>query len=159
MLAVYPGTFDPFTLGHQNILERSAKLFDEVIVAVSSSPAKHPILTLEQRVDMIQTCVAHNFKNVRVYGFSGMLVDFLQEQNADILIRGIRNIIDSGFELSLQGMYKKLMPELEVVLLQAAPEISYISSSLVRDVIQHKGDITPFVPKEISDYCAQNLHI
>ena len=154
MLAVYPGTFDPFTIGHLDILTRSARLFDKVIVAVSNSPSKKPIFSLEERVNLTKSCVQH-LPNVEVYGFTGMLIDFLRENNADILIRGIRNLIDSEFELSLQGMYKMLMPELEVVLLQASPKIAFISSTLVRDIIQHNGDTSPFVPKQIFEYIEQ----
>lgn len=155
MLAVYPGTYDPFTIGHLDVLTRSAKLFDKVIIAVSNSPAKKPIFSLEERVNMTRASVAH-LKNVEVYGFTGMLIDFLREHNADILIRGIRNMIDCEFELSLQGMYKMLMPELEVVLLQSSPNIAFISSTLVREVIEHKGDTSPFVPKIVYEYIEQH---
>jgi pantetheine-phosphate adenylyltransferase len=151
MLAVYPGTFDPFTIGHLDILERSSKIFEKVIIAISNSPNKNTVFNLDERVAMTKECVS-KYQNVEVIGFKGMLIDFLKEQNADILVRGIRNMIDSEYELSLQGMYKMLMPELEVILLQSSPKIAFISSTLVREVILHKGDISPFVPNEIFEY-------
>ncbi len=151
MLAVYPGTFDPFTSGHMDILERSVKLFDKVILAVSESQAKSPIISFKERTEIVEQC-AKRFDNVEVVPFTGMLVDFLRERQAGVLVRGIRNLFDCEYELSLQAMYKKLMPSLEIVMLPASNEVNFISSSLVRDVIRHHGDITPFVPIEVIEY-------
>lgn len=158
MIAVYPGTFDPLTKGHEDILNRSAKIFDKIILAISNSPSKNPMLTLEERTMLARKSMMHH-QNIEICGFSGMLIDFLKEKQAQVLIRGCRNIIDAEYELSLQGMYKALMPELEVILLPANPSVSYISSSLVRDVYIHHGDTSPFVNKEINDFLIQKTKI
>ena len=155
MLAVYPGTFDPFTLGHLDILKRSSCIFSKVILAVSESPAKSPVVNFKDRTEIVKLC-ASGFPNVSVEPFTGMLVDFLQERNAGVLVRGIRNLFDCEYELTLQAMYKKLMPSLEIVMLPASPNVSFISSTLVRDVIRHYGDITPFVPPEVSKYLTEH---
>jgi|SRR5574344_67412 pantetheine-phosphate adenylyltransferase len=151
MIAVYPGTFDPLTKGHEDILLRSAKLFDHIIIAVAENPRKKTMITFKDRITLTQESF-QNIPNIKVYGFTGMLIDFLKEHHANILIRGCRNITDAEYELSLQSMYKKLMPELEVILLPANPDVSFISSSLIRDIISHNGDTTPFVNQRIKEY-------
>lgn len=148
-LAVFPGTFDPFTLGHHDIVMRAVRIFDQVLIAVANSPVKHTLMTLEDRVEAIQ----HTYQdanNIRVLGFSGMLVDFLQEHKADILVRGVRTVADYDYEVQLAGMYRALMPEMEIVLLPTSGHLSYISSSLVREVIIHQGEYNKFVRPEVA---------
>lgn len=152
--AIYPGTFDPFTLGHLDILKRASKVFSNVIVAVSENPGKCPLFTLEQRVQMVYEAISE-LHNVTVKPFTGMLIDFIRESNADILIRGIRNIIDCEYELSLTTMYKQMAPGIEIIMLAASPKTTFISSTFVRDIIIHHGDASLFVPpvvlKKIND--------
>ncbi|MGN0902093.1 MAG: pantetheine-phosphate adenylyltransferase [Succinivibrio sp.] len=147
-LAVFPGTFDPLTLGHMDIISRSAKIFDNVMIAVAKSPSKHTLFDLETRVQLTEKSVSH-LHNVTVKGFDGMLIDFLKENNANILIRGVRTVADYDYETQLSGMYRLSMPELEVVLLPTNSTVSFISSTLVREVIIHGGDIKKFVPEPV----------
>ncbi|MCR5536421.1 MAG: pantetheine-phosphate adenylyltransferase [Succinivibrio sp.] len=154
-LAVFPGTFDPFTLGHHDIVQRSANIFDKVLIAVANSPAKHTLMTLADRVTAIQQVYAGQ-EQITVMGFSGMLVDFLKEQKADILVRGVRTVADYDYEVQLAGMYRALMPEMEIVLLPTSGHLSYISSTLVREVIIHHGDISKFVLPPIAQMVARN---
>ncbi len=147
-LAVFPGTFDPLTLGHLDIIERSARLFSRLIIAVANSPSKHPLLSLEDRVESARQGLIH-VPNVEVMGFSGMLIDFLKEQKADILVRGVRTVADYDYEVQLAGMYRTMMPQLEIVMLLTSGNLSFISSTLVREVITHKGDVSKFVPAAV----------
>ena len=150
MLAVFPGTFDPFTKGHLDILKRAAKMVENITIAVCESPSKHTLFTLEQRVEMVKQCI-HNPK-INVIGFSGLLPNLLKELNADFLIRGVRNTIDFEYELSLTAMYRDFLPNLEIVMLPTDHKYSYISSTLVREIYKHGGDIKPYIPDEISSY-------
>ncbi|MGN0915373.1 MAG: pantetheine-phosphate adenylyltransferase [Succinivibrio sp.] len=150
-LAVFPGTFDPLTLGHMDIISRSAKIFDSVMIAVAKSPSKHTLFDLDTRVKLTEKSVSH-LNNVTVKGFDGMLIDFLKENNANILIRGVRTVADYDYETQLSGMYRLSMPELEVVLLPTNSTVSFISSTLVREVIIHGGDIKKFVPEPVFSY-------
>lgn len=149
---IYPGTFDPVTHGHSNIIARAADMFDEVIVGVAVSPSKKTLFTLKERVEMLQETISH-LSNVQVIGFSGLLVDFAKQQNATILIRGLRTTMDFEYEFSLTSMYKKLMPELESVFLTPSEEFGFLSSTIVREVAIHHGEIDqfvhPFVAKSI----------
>lgn len=149
-LAVFPGTFDPLTLGHYDIIVRSCKLFDEVLVAVANNPSKHTLITLEDRVEMIKATTAPIGK-VRVEGFSGLLVDYLRDHRAQILIRGVRTVADYDYEIQLTGMYRTMMPELEIVMLPTSGSLSFISSTLVREVLIHHGDVSRFVPQPVCD--------
>ena len=156
-LAVFPGTFDPLTLGHFDIIKRACRIFDKVIVAVAASPSKNPLLTLEQRVELAKEACS-GCGNVEVTGFCGMLVDFLRERSASILVRGVRTVADYDYEVQLAGMYRALMPQMEIVMLPTSGDLCFISSTLVRDVITHDGDISKFVPAAISEYVAARPH-
>ena len=148
--AVFPGTFDPLTLGHQDLIARAAHIFDEVIVAIAMSPGKRPLFTLEERVVLARQACQH-YPQVRVEGFDGLLIDFARQQEANVLVRGIRTMTDFDYENQLAGMYRQLMPELEILFLPARSELSCVTSSLVREVALHGGDVTPFVPSCVSD--------
>ena len=145
---IYPGTFDPITNGHLDLITRAASLFDEVIVGVASSSSKHPMFDLDERVALIVE-ITQTLDNVRVVGFSGLLADFARQQQARVLIRGLRTVSDFEYEFQLSNMNRHLMPELETVFLTPAPENSFISSSLVKDVVRHGGDISQFVPAAV----------
>ena len=148
ILAVFPGTFDPITLGHLDVISRASRLFDRIYVAAADSPSKHTLFSLDDRLKFIEAACA-NFSNVKAFSFRGMLVDFLNENHADILIRGIRTAVDFDYERQLFGMYRVLMPNMEIVMLPAENAVSYISSSMVREVIIHHGDCRNFLPAEV----------
>ena len=143
--AIYPGTFDPITNGHIDLVERAAALFGQVIVGVAASPSKSPRFDLEQRVELARQVTAH-LDNVTVVGFSGLLVDFAKHHNATVLIRGLRAVSDFEYEFQLANMNRRLHPGLESVFLTPAEENSFISSTLVKEVALHGGDVSQFVP-------------
>ena len=146
---IYPGTFDPITNGHLDLIERAADMFDEVIIAVAASPSKNTMFTLEERVAFAQQ-VTQNLDNVSSKGFSGLMVDFAKQENANVLIRGLRTTVDFEYEFGLTNMYRRLMPGLESVFLTPAEEHAFISSTIVREVAIHGGDVTNFVPKAVA---------
>ena len=141
--ALYPGTFDPITNGHADLIERASQLFSRVIVAIASNPSKKPLFTLEERVEMIKQVTA-DLPNVEVVGFTGLLADFADEQNATILIRGLRAVSDFEYEFQLANMNRRLNPKLESVFLTPAEENSFISSTLVKEVSLHRGAVSGF---------------
>jgi pantetheine-phosphate adenylyltransferase len=141
---VYPGTFDPITMGHEDIVRRAANLFSEVIVAVASNPGKKPFFDLSERVEMASH-VLKDCPNVKVIGFSGLLMQFVQDQGARVVIRGLRAASDFEYEFQLAGMNRKLYPQVESVFLTPSEQFMFISSSLVREVAMLGGDVTQFV--------------
>ncbi|MGL4207606.1 MAG: pantetheine-phosphate adenylyltransferase [Aeromonadaceae bacterium] len=147
--ALFPGTFDPLTLGHLDIIRRAAALFDEVVVAIAMSPGKRPLFSLEERVALAQEACAE-LHNVRIEGFSGLLIDFARQQKASVLVRGIRTMTDFDYENQLAAMYRQLMPELEVVFLPPNTGFNFISSTLVREVALHGGEVAQFVTPTIA---------
>lgn len=157
-IALFPGTFDPATLGHFDIIQRASKIFDELIVAVAKNPSKHTLISLEDRTKLLSEAT-QELSNVKVLSFSGLLVNFLKEVNASILVRGVRTVADYDYEMQLTGMYKTMMPSLEIVMLPTAGHLAYISSTLVREVIIHKGDISNFVPAAVANFVNQKLYL
>lgn len=146
--AIYPGTFDPLTNGHLNIIQRSSELFDSVLVAVAKSAGKSPLFDSEERLDMTKR-VFSAYSNIEVVFFDGLLVDLAKKYNTSIIVRGIRSIADFEYESQMAGMNRKMMPELETVFLTTDPEWGDVSSTLVRDIARYNGNITDFVPAEI----------
>ncbi|OIN25485.1 pantetheine-phosphate adenylyltransferase [Vibrio barjaei] len=142
---IYPGTFDPITNGHLDLIERAATMFDEVIIAIAASPSKNTMFTLDERVEFAQEVTQH-LDNVSVKGFSGLLVNFAEDEKANVLIRGLRTTVDFEYEFGLTNMYRRLLPGLESVFLTPAEEHAFISSTLVREVAIHGGDVSQFVP-------------
>ncbi|MBM7456325.1 pantetheine-phosphate adenylyltransferase [Oceanisphaera litoralis] len=153
---IYPGTFDPVTNGHLDLIERASQLFNEVVVGVAFSPSKKPMFELDERVALVQE-VTRPLGNVKVVGFSGLLVDFAKSCQANVLIRGLRAVSDFEYEFQLANMNRRLMPELESVFLTPAEENSFISSTLVKEVAIHGGDISQFVPAAVARAIAQKL--
>lgn len=143
-IAVYPGTFDPITLGHEDIVRRAADLFDEVIVAVAGSTNKRTLFSLEERVSLAQY-VFKKADNVKVMGFSGLLMQFVQDQDAQMVIRGLRAASDFEYEFQLAGMNRKLFPQLETLFLTPSEQYMFVSSTLVREVATLDGDVHQFV--------------
>lgn len=148
--AIYPGTFDPMTNGHFDLIERASRIFDHLIVAVAANPGKNPLFTIDERVELAIEAVA-NLPNVEVVGFSGLLAQFAADNNANILVRGLRAVSDFEFEFQLANMNRRLNNRLESVFLTPSEENSFISSTLVKDVARHQGDISQFVPALIKD--------
>lgn len=140
---VYPGTFDPITRGHEDVVRRAAGLFSEVIVAVAESRAK-TLFTQSERVDMARE-VFRDFANVRVEGFGGLLMSFVQAQGARVVLRGLRAVSDFEYEFQLAGMNRNLYPELETLFLTPAEQYTFISATMVREVARFGGDVSKFV--------------
>ncbi|MDD2420578.1 MAG: pantetheine-phosphate adenylyltransferase [Heliobacteriaceae bacterium] len=147
-IAVYPGSFDPVTNGHMDIVERAAQIFDEVIVAVVINPDKRPLFTMDERLEMIkQSCTA--LPNVRVGCFSGLLVDFMRQEGAKVIIRGLRAVSDFENEFQMALMNKKLHPGIETVFFTSQTEYAFLSSSLVKEVASLGGDVYHFLPAAV----------
>jgi len=142
--AIYPGTFDPVTLGHLNIVTRAAQMFDQVILAVAASPSKKPLFSLEERVALASEMVAH-LPNVKVVGFSDLMANFARDQQANVLVRGLRAVSDFEYEMQLAQMNRHLLPTLESVFLMPSEGFSFISSTLVKEVARHGGDVSAFL--------------
>ena len=142
--AVYPGTFDPMTMGHVDLVKRASKLFDSVIIAIASSDSKKPMFTLEERIEIGNKIFADDPK-VEVTGFSGLLVNFAKDNDANILIRGLRVVADFEYEFQLANMNRAMSPDIESVFLTPKEEYSYISSSLVKEIATMGGDVDRFV--------------
>lgn len=141
---VYPGTFDPLTRGHEDLVRRAANVFDEVIVAVADSRGKRPFFTVEERVEMAREVLAA-FDNVRVEGFGGLLMDFMRRQNAKIILRGLRAVSDFEYEFQMAGMNRNLYPDVETLFLTPAEQYQFISATIVREIASLGGDVSPFV--------------
>ncbi len=147
---VYPGTFDPVTLGHEDLVRRASDLFPHVIVAVAGSSNKRTMFSLAERVDMTKT-VFESLSNVDVLGFSGLLMQFVQAQNAQMVIRGLRATSDFEYEFQLAGMNRKLYPQFETLFLTPSEQFMFISSSLVREVATLGGDVHAFVSPTVEN--------
>ncbi|MDX1302652.1 pantetheine-phosphate adenylyltransferase [Photobacterium sp.] len=154
---IYPGTFDPITNGHLDLIERAAAMFDHVVVGIAASPSKQPLFDLQERVTLTQAITKH-LSNVEVVGFSGLLVDFAKESNANILVRGLRAVSDFEYEFQLANMNRRLMPELETVFLTPSEENSFLSSTMVKEVALHKGDVSQFVAPQITAALNAKFH-
>lgn len=148
--AIYPGSFDPLTNGHLDLIERASKLFDEVIVALLVNPNKQPFFTVEERVNLLQQVLTPHFANVTVETFSGLLVDYAQQRQAQALIRGLRSAADYEYELPMVLMNRHLYPAVETVFLTAAQNYVHVSSSLVKEVFKLGGEIDALVPEAVS---------
>lgn len=143
-IVIYPGTFDPITNGHTNIVERAAKLFDKLIIAVAASPKKKPLLTLDKRVELAQQVLAH-LPNVEVVGFDGLLANFIQTHNANVILRGVRAVADFEYEFQLADMNRQLASQAETIFLTPETHLSYLSSTLIREISYLEGDVSAFV--------------
>ena len=149
IVAIYPGTFDPITNGHADLVERGARMFERLIVSVAANPNKQPLFALEERVELACTTLAH-LPNVEVRGFDILLVNYAREMGAHVILRGLRAVADFEFEFQLASMNRRLNPDIESIFLTPTEQYSFISSSLVREVAKLGGDITPFVHAEVA---------
>ena len=143
--ALTPGTFDPITSGHLDVIARASQLVDEVVVAVADSQKKGPLFTLEERVELVRQATAH-LPNVRVEPFKGLLVDFAKELDATVVVKGLRAITDFEYEFQMTAMNYQLSPQLETLFIMSPPQYMYLSSSIVREISKMGGDIQQFVP-------------
>ncbi len=153
---IYPGTFDPVTNGHVDLAERASQLFDRVVVAIAYSEKKTPLFTLTQRVELCEASLAH-LDNVEVTGFSNLLTDFAKSQGARCVLRGLRAVADFEYEFQLANMNRAIYPEFESIFLTPSEHLSYISSSLVREIASLNGDVTPFVPPQVAAALAERF--
>ncbi len=155
--AVFPGSFDPLTYGHIDIIKRASGMFEHLVVAVAASPSKHPMLSLETRTTLA-TEVLKDIKNVSVVSFDNLMIDFLRDVKAHVLVRGLRTTVDFQYELNLIHMYRTQLPNIEVVCLPTKLEYTFISSTLVREIAIHHGPITQYVPAEVANAIADTLN-
>jgi pantetheine-phosphate adenylyltransferase len=146
--AVYPGTFDPITFGHIDLLTRATKIFDHVTLAVASNTGKQPLFNKQERVALAKD-VLSDLPNVSVVGFDNLLVDFTIENNSSVILRGLRAVSDFEYEFQLAGMNRNLAPDIETIFLTTAERYAYLSSSLVKEVARLGGNITNFVPEQV----------
>lgn len=147
-IAVYPGTFDPITNGHVDLVDRAAPLFEKLIVGIAESPAKRPAMTLEERVELVRQATAHH-TNVEVIGFDSLLAHFVHEVGAGVLLRGLRAVSDFEYEFQLASMNRHLIPDVETLFLTPAEQYGFISSTLVREISRLGGDVSGFVPAAV----------
>ena len=148
--AVYPGSFDPITNGHLDVIQRAARLFDRVILAVADSRAKRPFFTLDERVEMAKY-VLKDIPNVEVMGFSGLLMKFVQDQGARVVVRGLRAVSDFEYEFQLAGMNRGMYPDVETVFLTPGEQFMFISATIVREISTLGGDTSKFVPPFVAE--------
>jgi pantetheine-phosphate adenylyltransferase len=154
--AIYPGSFDPITNGHVDVVERARKLFDEVIVAVAQNDEKQPLFTLAERIDFLRDSLG-KIDNVRIAHFDGLLVDFARAQQAGAVIRGLRAISDFEFEFQMALMNRKLEGEVETIFLMPKEEYTYLSSRIVKEIARLGGDVSSFVPAAVAKALAAKL--
>lgn len=157
-IGVYPGSFDPITKGHLDLIERAAGKFDKVIVAVLININKKGMFSIEERVNLIEKCVA-KYKNVEVKSFNGLLIDFMRKEKADIIIKGLRSVTDFEYEFQMALMNRELANEVETVFMVTSPSYSYISSSAIKQVASFNGEVKNFVPKEIVEDLQERISL
>jgi pantetheine-phosphate adenylyltransferase len=148
--AVYPGTFDPITRGHEDLVRRASRLFDEVVVGIADSQAKRTFFTLNERVALAREGLA-GYPNVKVEGFSGLLMDFLRAQESRLIVRGLRAVSDFEFEFQMAGMNRNLYPDVETIFLTPAEQYQFISATMVREIAMLGGDVSKFVSPRVAE--------
>ncbi|MDD6405173.1 MAG: pantetheine-phosphate adenylyltransferase [Clostridiales bacterium] len=156
--AIYPGSFDPVTLGHLDIIKRSAEMFDELIVGVLVNTAKSPLFSLEERVNMLENVVS-DIPNVRVVGFEGLLVDFARQNDIKVIVRGLRAVTDFEYELQIAQSNRKVAPDIDTVFLTTNIEYSYLSSSIVKEYASFGVDVKDFVPEHVREMLCERYEI
>ena len=150
-IAVFPGSFDPFTIGHEDIIRRALPLFDQIIVAIGCNSSKKSMFDYEVRLKWIDEIFADE-KKITVEAFEGLTVDFCIERNAQYILRGLRSSVDFEFEKAIGQMNQSLQPSLETLVLLCRPEHTHINSTIIRDIILHKGDVSSYVPKVVGNF-------
>ena len=155
-VAVYPGSFDPIHFGHIDIIERVSRLYDEVIVLIAESNAKAGLLPVRQRVELAAQCLAH-LKNVKVDHHKGLTVEYVQKQGAQVIVRGLRAVVDFEYELSMGNINHRIAPQIETILIFARPEFYFVSSRAVKELMVSGGNPDPFVPAVVQSALAEAL--
>jgi pantetheine-phosphate adenylyltransferase len=156
-IAVYPGSFDPITNGHLDVIERATHLFDQVIVAIAANDNKHPLFTLEERVKMVKRAI-HVRKNVCVDSFDGLLVDYAVKLKACAVVRGLRAVSDFEFEFQMALMNRKLNPDVETIFLMPKEDYTYLSSRIIKEIARLGGNVNRFVPSWVAEALVKKLH-
>jgi len=155
-IAIYPGSFDPITYGHLDIVERAVKIFDEVIIAVMFNPSKHPMFTVDERRQLIRSATSH-IKNVRVDSFPGLLVDYMSIVHANVIVKGLRAISDYESEFQMASMNRKLNPAAETFFMATSSHYSYLSSSIIKEIAMYGGNVTDLVPLHVEQALRDKL--
>jgi pantetheine-phosphate adenylyltransferase len=150
-IAIYPGTFDPITMGHLDIVERAAELFDKVIIAIARNPAKTTLFSIEERLEMIKNCFPADNKKIQVVAVQGLIVDYANRVGAKVLVKGLRALSDFDYEFQLALMNRRMERDVETLFLMTGLRWIYISSSIVKDVASHGGDVNGLVPDHVGD--------
>lgn len=156
-IAVYPGTFDPMTRGHEDLVRRASKLFDKVVVGVADSQNKRPFFNLEERLSIAREILGH-YPNVEVLSFSGLLKDFVREQGAKIIIRGLRAVSDFEFEFQMAGMNRYMLPDVETLFLTPSDQYQFISGTIVREIARLGGDVSKFVFPSVETWLQKKIN-
>jgi pantetheine-phosphate adenylyltransferase len=154
MKVVYPGTFDPFTRGHEDLVRRASRLFDSVVVAIADSESKRPYFSVTERIDMAREAL-REFRNVEVLGFSSLLMEFVQSQGAQSILRGLRAVSDFEYEFQMAGMNRNLYPDVETLFLTPGEKYMFISATIVREISRFGGDVSKFVQPHVADRLRQ----
>ena len=155
-IAVYPGTFDPLTRGHEDLVRRGAKIFDKLVVGVADSPNKKPFFSMDERVQIAREVLSH-YPNVEVKGFRGLLKDFVRENNANVIISGLRAVSDFEYEFQMAGMNRYLLPDVETMFLTPSDQYQFISGTIVREIASLCGDVSNFVFPSVEHWLNQKL--
>ncbi|MBU0783594.1 MAG: pantetheine-phosphate adenylyltransferase [Gammaproteobacteria bacterium] len=155
-IAVYPGTFDPLTRGHEDLVRRGAKIFDKLVVGVADSPNKKPFFSMDERVQIAREVLSH-YPNVEVKGFRGLLKDFVRENNANVIIRGLRAVSDFEYEFQMAGMNRYLLPDVETMFLTPSDQYQFISGTIVREIASLGGDVSKFVFPSVEHWLNEKL--
>ena len=148
LIAVYPGTFDPITNGHTDLVNRGAKIFDKVIIAVAQNPSKNTLFTVKERIEFIQEIFDAN-SQVEIYSLDKLLVDFANDHNATVILRGLRAVSDFEYEVQLASMNRSMEPNIESVFMSPAEEYGFLSSSIIKEIAKHGGDLSKFIDKAV----------
>ncbi len=154
--AIYPGTFDPLTRGHEDLVRRAGRLFSSVVLAVADSRGKHPLFDVDERIAMAREALA-DMNNIEVVRFSGLLVDFVRKHQGDVVVRGLRAVTDFDYEFQMAGMNRQLMPELETIFMTPTDEYQFVSATLVREIATMGGDVEQFVPATVMSWLRRRV--
>ena len=155
-IAVYPGTFDPLTSGHEDLVRRASKLFQRIIIGVAESRSKRPLFTLAERVEIARE-VLTGYPNVEIYGFDCLLMDFMRQHEASVIIRGLRAVSDFEYEFQMAGMNRNLYPDVETVFLTPSDQYMFVSATIVREIATLGGDVSKFVPAQVQKRLAVKI--
>lgn len=157
LIAVYPGTFDPITNGHTDLVDRGVKIFDKVIIAVAENPTKNTLFNISERINFIDKIFQNN-KSVAIYPLNKLLVEFAKDHNATVILRGLRAVSDFEYEVQLASMNRSMEPNIESVFMTPAEKYGFLSSSIIKDIAKHGGDLSKFVNKDVLDALNQKLN-